>query len=342
MQSAQIRKSDVPSNPDRAITAYAVEGGCACKLPWSELTSVAGLADPFGVSDVGQVVLSDGRLLLHTVDYGPPLVPDSEFAARIAVAHALSDIYAAGGSPITADIVLELPRSMPERASTGATLVRAMDVSLRGEGVNSIGGHTTVGAEIRLGVAVTGLASQTSVRSCAGARDGDLIVLSKPIGIGLCVNSVRAGIANFTRDEDWVLIACQSNKEASALLTSVSCRTATDVTGFGLLGSALTVARQSNVHLEIDWRLVPFFAAAHVALNSGLISPLAEDTMFLVATAGLVDVTDTSIGLALASPETSGGLLACVDPSVLPEVGSLFTVIGRVKSGEGVRVIGER
>lgn len=326
--------------PRPGITSLSPAAGCACKLPWTELTGVTGAAGPFDLADAGSVPVAGSATILHSVDFGAPLVDDPTTAGTIAAMHALSDIYAVGGEPIAADLILELPRSWPDRESLGSTLRTALVDALRSEGVGSIGGHTTIGSEVRVGASVVGTATAV-VRGLTGARAGDALVLSQPLGVGLSVNAVQGGLLEPALGAEWIGSACTSNRRPSEALRAVSCTTSTDVTGYGLLGSALAIAARSEVALTIDFEVVPFFSTSGPAVAAGLFSTLAEDTLFLLAGDRVTSARPVEHLLSLASPETSGGLLACVAPDrldALLRAVPTMAHIGTVSDGTGVHL----
>lgn len=321
------------------LTRFSPAAGCACKLPWSELAEVVGLDHPAAVTDAASVHLAPGLMLVHSVDFGAPIVDDPETAGRIAAVHAMSDLFAVGARPVAGDLILEVPRSMPQRDQVGATLRHAMAEALIAEGVTSIGGHTTLGAEVRIGAAVSGVLDGLR-RHTAGARVGDVVVLSKPIGVGLSVNAQQLLDGSVHGSDEWVAWAKRSNRVASDALTAVACSTCTDVTGFGLLGAALAVATASAVRVVLDFERVPLHASARPAVEAGVFSALAEDTLFRVAE-GHVFGRGQGEQLTLASPETSGGLLACLPADRVDDLvarAPQFVEVGHVVAGTGIQV----
>jgi selenide, water dikinase len=321
----------------RPLTEFSTSGGCGCKLPLSALLEVIGENSIESFRDAVDFEVDSKLSVVHSLDFGSPVVDDPVVAGQIAVANALSDIYAVGAKPLGSDILLELSRHDSDRNERGKALVSAMRRTLVAAGVQSIGGHTTLGAEYRIGCSVIGIGSR-SPRSAGGARVGDAVVLSKGLGTGLAISAVRLGLNGWEVGSPWVESAMTTNRAASDLLENVDTATCTDVTGFGLLGALGAIALCSNVALEIDSASVPIFADAIDALGAGVVPTIADDTMLAVTGCNYASGVSWDIRVAFASPETSGGLLATVPVDSVARLGSGFVVIGRVASGAGVVV----
>jgi selenide,water dikinase len=250
------------------------------------------------------------RFLVHTVDFGSPVVPDPYRSGVISACNSLSDIYASGATAITADILLELPRHMQDRADVGAAIVKGIKAVLTQEGVTSIGGHTTLGAELRIGCSVTGIVTAAHFRTHQQAKVGDVLVLTKPVGTGLVFSGLKTGVLSLSDCESAILLASNTNRHASEILTQLDCSTCTDVSGYGLLGAAMELASASKVTIDLTLDSVPVVPGARVALDHGIIPALGEETLFdsgndLLTAAGIT----LEEQLLVACPETSGGLL---------------------------------
>src|SRR5919202_6105887 len=200
--------------------------------------------------DAGVFVVADGLALVQTVDFFAPIVDDPYAFGQIAAANALSDVYAMGGTPLTALNIAGFP--------TGALPLEVLTEILRGgqdkvheAGAFVIGGHTVIDEEVKYGLAVTGTVDPSRMLTNAAARAGDLLVLTKPIGTGILATAGKRGMLA-PDDEGAMLDSMRAlNRDASRAAVDVGVRCATDVTGFGLLGHASHVAHESDVTLRI-------------------------------------------------------------------------------------------
>lgn len=295
------------------------------------------LVDYRDADDAGVFVVDDRTAIVQTVDFFTPIVDDPEAYGRIAAANAVSDVYAMGATPITALAIAAFPaRDFP------ADVVKAIFAGglsvLRECGVALLGGHTVQDTEVKFGYAVTGVVSPREVWTNAGARAGDVLLLTKPLGTGIIATA-----AKFDRCDADVLAAAvasmqSTNRAAASVLRShgADVHGCTDVTGFGLLGHASELAAASRVHLEFD-------AAALPALPGALALALANKTGGMVNNRGYFgprivvrEVVDERAALAF-DPQTSGGLLASVSASSassiladLAAAGVAAHVVGRV------------
>lgn len=270
------------------------------------------LVDYRDADDAGVFVIDDTTALVQTVDFFTPIVDDPEAYGRIAAANAVSDVYAMGATPITALAIAAFPaRDFP------ADVVKAIFAGglsvLRECGVALLGGHTVQDTEVKFGYAVTGVVSPRAVWANAGARAGDALLLTKPLGTGIIATAAKFG----RTDPDTLAGAVRSmqstNRSAAQVLRmhGDDVHGCTDVTGFGLLGHASELAAASRVRLEIE-------AAALPALAGALDLALGNKTGGLVNNRGhfgprivVEGVPDDRAALAF-DPQTSGGLLASV------------------------------
>jgi selenide, water dikinase len=325
------------------LTEWTSCGGCAAKWgasPLSELVRslsstaaaelLVGLA-PF--DDAAVYRLSDEVALVSTTDFFPPLVDDPADFGAIAAANACSDVWAMGGRVLLALNVAAFPERLPATA-IAAILTAAAEVVAEAGGVVA-GGHTIRSEEPIFGLAVQGVVHPDRILTKGGARPGDVLVLSKPVGTGIVLaggtDAERAGAVRGMR---------LLNRAASESLVALGevVHACTDVTGFGLAGHAWEVAERSGVRLVIDAGLVPVYPGALEAADRGVRT--GGDVRNREHLAGRV-VSDAagSLDALLYDPQTSGGLLAALDPSAPVPAG--FEVIGRVEAGEpAVRITG--
>ncbi|MEL6187677.1 MAG: selenide, water dikinase SelD, partial [Myxococcota bacterium] len=215
--------------------------------------------------DAGAVRLEGGRALLHTVDVITPIIDDPVGFGRIAAANAVSDIYAMGGQPTSAVSILALPRTLPAEP-VREMLTAARDL-LAACGAFLVGGHTVKDAELKLGFAITGEVVTRRMCTHGGARPGDLLVLSKPLGTGLLYAASRAERLDPGAKASWIASMAQTNRESSENMQSLGVRCATDVTGFGLAGHAANLARASDVDLILEASALPLLPGVRPELE---------------------------------------------------------------------------
>jgi selenide, water dikinase len=270
--------------------------------------------------DAGVYRWDGGPAMVQTVDFFTPIVDDPYVYGQIAAANALSDIYAMGGRPVTALAIAAFPREGLEPDAIRAIFRGGFD-KLREAGVSLLGGHTIQDPEIKFGYAVTGAVDPARILSNAGARPGDRLFLTKPLGtgfVGTAIKFERAApelVAAATRSMQTLNRAAA---DALAALPAGSVHACTDVTGFGLAGHGGHLARESGVTLEIEAGRLPLFdgvpAIARANQSGGLGSnqDYFGEGVRIEPSAGAAAGT---VELALYDPQTSGGLLAAVEDS---------------------------
>jgi selenide,water dikinase len=285
------------------------------------------LVGPETWDDAGVFRLSPTRALVQTIDFITPVVNDPFDYGRIAGANALSDVYAMGGTPLTALSVV----CYPERGDMKVLgeILRGGADTLARAGVALLGGHTVRDPEMKFGFAVTGEVHPKRIVTNAGAKRGDVLVLTKPLGVGILATALKRRLLP---DADLVRLTAQLamlNRGAAAAMLTARASAATDVTGFGLLGHALNVARASKKTLRFWSGAVPVlprvleFAKAGVA-PAGLHTNLAYALPYVTFDEGVPE----PLRMALADPQTSGGLLIAVSPK---RVAALMRGLKRAK-----------
>jgi len=279
--------------------------------------------------------IDDDLALVQTVDFFAPIVDDPFDFGRVAAANALSDVYAMGGEPITALAIAAFPSGTLDTSILGEIL-RGGEAVVHEAGALLVGGHTITDEEVKFGLAVTGRVDPLRVLTNAAASEGDILFLTKALGTGILATQARRG--RLGDDDHAALVASMTtlNRDASraALLSGVRC--ATDVTGFGLLGHALHIARASGVTLLIETDTLPRLPGTASAFADGAEAGGAERNARFVEpwadwSAG---VSDSARAIAL-DPQTSGGLLLAVSPRRSDEFQSSFPgaiVIGLVRA----------
>jgi selenide,water dikinase len=266
--------------------------------------------------DAGVFVLRDDLALVQTVDFFAPIVDDPYTFGQIAAANALSDVYAMGGEPLTALAIVGFPSGkLPP--SVLAEILRGGQDKVREAGAVLIGGHSIIDEELKFGLSVTGQAHPARLLTNATARTGDRLVLTKPLGTGLLATAAKADrlSAEAQRALHDSMRALNAVASRAALAVGVTC--ATDVTGFGLLGHALNIARASGVTLRIDGKSLPELPGARELWRAGTRTGGAERNESYLATqvdSSSADPSDRALAL---DPQTSGGLLLAVPPGAL-------------------------
>lgn len=292
--------------------------------------------------DAGVYRLAPHQALVQTVDFFTPVVDDPYQWGRIAAANALSDVYAMGGTPLTALQMIGWPRDQLDFALAGEVIAGGADVMAEA-GCTIVGGHSIDDTEPKYGFAVTGLVSPERVISNAGARVGDRLVLTKPIGTGIIATAIKrqacpAGV--IASAVEWMTTL---NREAAQAMVEVGAGAATDVTGFGLLGHLGEIMAASGVGARLDSEAVPVIEGAWDLLDAGMYP--GGSVRNLAAVQPLLDTGrgESRMARMLADAQTSGGLLIAVRPHRLEALLSALTaggvdgvVIGEVVEGNSI------
>ena len=311
------------------LTALTDCGGCAAKLGADLLAdALSGLGadapadlvvglDP--ADDAAAYRVAPDLAILGTVDFFPPLVDDPDAYGAIAAANAVSDIFAMGGRVLFALSVAALPEDLPRDAV--AAILGAASSTVRAAGGTLAGGHTIRDPEPTFGLAVIGVAHPDRLLRKGGARPGDILLLTKPLGTGLLVSGARQG-RTATADLDASIASMRRlNRAAGEAFVAHGLAGATDVTGFGLLGHGLEMARASGTRLVFEATALPALPGALALAADGLETDGAGHNRRYVAPALTVVPGVTAAAVALAhDPQTSGGLLAAVPPELLAAV----------------------
>jgi len=339
---------------DVRLTQIVEKAGCASKIDQAFLKDVLkGLPAPddprvlVGVpagDDAGIYDMGIGQALVQTVDVFTPSVDDPYTFGQIAAANSVSDIYAMGGTPLTALSVIGFPvRKIPDKAMS--EMLAGGLAKMKEAGVAVIGGHSINDAEIKAGFAVTGLIDKDKVVTNAGAQVGDVLVLTKPLGTGIVAFAAQIGRADPGSVEAIAASMTTLNKEASRLMVEFGAHAATDVTGFSLMGHLAEMARSSGVDVEVVWDDIPLFPGVLDYAAAGILPGATERNK---ESCSRHVVPDKSLPPEMVDmcydAQTSGGLLIAIGEeqvdtflSALHEAGVPHaTVVGRIKGkGEG-------
>ena len=331
------------------LTALAKRAGCAAKHPPGFLLPLLGLLPPVTdprvlvgsstADDAAVVKLSDELALVLTTDFFTPIVDGPRDFGRVAAANALSDVYAMGGTPLATLSVVGFPDALPA-AVLGDILAGAAEVAAEA-GAPIVGGHTIKSEEPIFGLAVVGTVHPGKVLSNAGARPGDALVLSKPLGLGVITTAAKNGKDDRGAIADAVRVMTTLNKGAAGVLAGFEVHALTDVTGFGLLGHLRNVTAASQVTAEVWADAVPVLAAAREYVAAG-VAPggTRANHKFLADWAEYAPDVTADEQLLLCDAQTSGGLLAAVPAESAAGLVRALRAAGLADAAEVGRVTG--
>jgi selenide,water dikinase len=306
------------------------------------------LLGPEGYDDAGVYLIAPGIGLVQTVDFFPPIVDDARHYGRIAAANAMSDVYAKGGVPLTVLQIVGFPTDAVPLSVLREILDGAAEV-VREAGAVVLGGHSVKDVEIKFGMSVTGRIDPDKIVKNNGAQPGDVVYLTKPLGMGAVTTAAK-------KDKvapESLEAACRSmgrlNKDASEAMVETGAHAATDITGFGFLGHSASVARQSKVTFEFQASSLPLFPGALDLVTKGYLSGGSARTRdFLGSEVEFGPGVDRPLQDLLFDAETSGGLLIVLAPEKAAALAAGLKrrnvpvhAIGRVLPGGGplVRVV---
>jgi len=323
------------------LTQLSHGAGCACKLPAGSLREVLAALPAFeaadlivghtGLDDAAVWRISDELAVVQTIDFFTPLVDDPYTFGRIAATNAFSDIYAMGGRPAFALNVVAFPKALP-MALLGEILRGGADVA-RAAGAVVAGGHSIDDPEPKYGMAVTGFVHPAEVWTNGGGREGDVLVLSKPIGTGIVTTAVKRGAPDAAVVDAAVESMTTLNAQAAAVVRETRPHAVTDVTGFGLVGHARELAAGAGLRAEIDWAAVQLLPGVRELIAAGHVPGGTRTNLDLAAAYGeFGDGLDEADRLLACDAQTSGGLFVSLPAEraeALP-----WPVIGRLVAGE--------
>jgi selenide,water dikinase len=307
------------------LTDLAHGGGCGCKLAPSvlqQLLSKSPAAAPYAQLLVGNETGDDAAVwqvndeicVIATTDFFMPIVDDPRDVGRIAAANALSDIYAMGGKPIMALAILGMPLGKIEVETVRAILEGGASICAEA-GVPVAGGHSIDSAEPIYGLAVVGLCHPAQVRRNAGARPGDALILTKGLGVGLYSAAFKKLALDTAGYAEMLASTTLLNRVGATLAGDGDVHAITDVTGFGLLGHALEMARGSGAGIVIDRAALPLLSQAQALAEAGFVTGASGRNWASYGAEVLLpaDLPDWQRAL-LTDPQTSGGLLVACAP----------------------------
>jgi selenide,water dikinase len=341
------------------LTQLAKRAGCAAKQPpgylFPLLARLPKVTDPrvlvgsATADDAAVVKLTDELALVFTTDFFTPIVDGPYDFGAIAAANALSDVYAMGGTPLSALNLVGFPDEALESEVLGEIL-RGGAEKAKEAGIDIVGGHTIKTDEPIYGLAVTGTVHPKAVVTNAGGKPGDLLVLTKPIGLGIITTAAKQDRDDHGAIDEAIRVMSTLNATAARVMMKVGVHAATDVTGFGLLGHLRNVVVASGCSAVIWQKNVPVLEAARAYVNEGIVpGGTHANRRFLGEWVEWGSGVSKGDELLLCDAQTSGGLLIAVEEGKceglvagMREAGTLAAaVVGRLEEGEArIRVVG--
>lgn len=334
------------------LTALSHGGGCGCKIAPGVLSGLlrgtAMLPVPEALlvgietsDDAAVYLLNDRQALVATTDFFMPIVDDPLDFGRIAATNAISDVYAMGAVPIMALSLVGMPIDRLS-ASTISRILEGGAMACRDAGIPIAGGHTIDSVEAIYGLVALGLIDPAHVKRNSGARPGDVLILGKPLGVGVMSAALKKGALPGDGYDRMIAATTRLNTPGPDLAKLEGVHAMTDVTGFGLAGHGLEMARGSGSRIDLDWRAVPLLKGARELARAGYITG-ASGRNWTSYGADVVlqgDIAGEDQAL-LSDPQTSGGLLVACDAGSVETVMGIFAahrfdnaaIIGKVSEG---------
>jgi selenide, water dikinase len=335
--------------PEPRLTSLSHGGGCGCKIAPGVLSEIlkgtAAMVIPpqllVGIEtadDAAVYQINDEQAIIATTDFFMPIVDDPHDFGRIAATNAISDVYAMGGTPIFALALVGMPINVLSTQTIGRVLEGGASVC-RAAGIPIAGGHTIDSVEAIYGLVAIGLVHPKRVKRNADARAGDMLVLGKPIGVGVMSAALKKEQLGDEGYAQMIAITTKLNTPGPDLAALPGVHALTDVTGFGLAGHALEMARGAKCEVQLDWPAVPLLAGVRDLAGRGFVTGASGRNWGgygadVRLPAGFAEV-DSAL---LTDPQTSGGLLVSCDADTVDEVLAIFrrhgfeqaAVVGRI------------
>ncbi|MFZ2287529.1 MAG: selenide, water dikinase SelD [Bacteroidales bacterium] len=306
------------------LLTTAETGGCSSKIPPRQLEELLSglplpvdpkiLVDIATHDDAGVYKINDDIALVLTTDFFPPLVSDGYEFGLIAATNSISDVYAMGGTPLLALNIMMFPSSRIP-LEVYSDILRGGYDKAREAGVSIIGGHSIDDYPPKYGLAVIGTVHPDRIITNAGAREGDLLILTKPLGTGIILAGHRLKMTTPGQLEEAKRLMMKLNSDGARLMQKYDVRGATDITGFGLAGHALKMARGSRVTMVINMKAVPLIEGTYKLAEQGCIPGAAFRNLdYTEREARFDESIDYSLKMIAHDAQTSGGLLMSVAP----------------------------
>jgi len=325
--------SGAPNEP--RLTSLSHGGGCGCKIAPGVLSEILKGTAAFPVpkellvgietaDDAAVYQLNDEQALIATTDFFMPIVDDAHDFGRIAATNAISDVYAMGGRPILALALVGMPINVLSTATIGRILEGGASVC-RAAGIPVAGGHTIDSVEAIYGLVALGLVHPKHVKRNADARPGDVLVLGKPLGVGVMSAALKKGELNAAGYAQMLATTTKLNTPGPDLAALPGVHAMTDVTGFGLAGHALEMARGARCEVHLNWQAVPLLEGVRALAGQGYVTGASGRNWAGYGADVALPVSFSKEDQALLTdPQTSGGLLVACDPAALDAVLAIF------------------
>ncbi len=295
--------------------------------------------------DAGVYRLNDDLAIVQTVDFIAPVVDDPYSFGMIAAANALSDVYAMGGKPITAMNVVCFPSEKMDISILTRILSGALS-KLTEADVTLVGGHSLKNEELKYGLSVTGIINPQKVITNSGAKPGDKLILTKPLGIGIISTAIKAGLVDNNTELGLIEQMAQLNREAADIMVLLGVNACTDITGFGLIGHACKMAENSGISIQLSVDKIPLIDKVLQFVSMGLVPLGACSNREFYSSQVNAGGTEEELMDVFFDPQTSGGLLIAVPPQKADEMLDRMkqtykkaAIIGQVLKKEGSRLI---
>ena len=323
------------ANPPIKLTAFSHGGGCGCKIAPGVLAQILKNSTGFPVpkellvgietaDDAAVYKLNDEQALIATTDFFMPIVDDPFDFGRIAATNAISDVYAMGGTPIMALALVGMPINKLPVEVIG-DIIRGGESICAEAGIPIAGGHTIDSVEPIYGLVVLGLVHPSKVKRNADAKAGDVLILGKPIGVGVLSAALKKEALDATGYAAMIENATKLNKPGKPLAELVGVHALTDVTGFGLLGHTLELARGAKLNAHIHMPKVPLLPHVQELAEAGYVTGASGRNWDGYGHEVTLDQhVSTAQKMLLTDPQTSGGLLVSCDPGSVDEVLAIF------------------
>jgi selenide,water dikinase len=323
------------ANNSPRLTSLAHGGGCGCKIAPGVLRDILGgmsglplpaqlLVGIDTADDAAVYQLNDSQALIATTDFFMPIVDDPFDFGRIAATNAISDVYAMGGTPIFALALVGMPINVLSTEVIGQILQGGQSVC-QAAGIPVAGGHSIDSVEPIYGLVVLGLAHPSRIKRNASAQAGDVLVLGKPLGVGILSAALKKEALSPEGYAQMIATTTRLNTPGPDLAAIAGVHALTDVTGFGLAGHALEMARGAGLDVHIDWSTVPLLEGVQALAQQGFITGASGRNWEGYGAEVVLPEGFLSVDQALLSdPQTSGGLLVSCAPEALTQVMAVF------------------
>ena len=336
------------------LTSLAHGGGCGCKIAPGVLRDILSGMQGFPLppellvgidtaDDAAVYQLNDQQALIATTDFFMPIVDDPFDFGRIAATNAISDVYAMGGTPIFALALVGMPINVLSTEVIGQILQGGQSVC-QAAGIPIAGGHSIDSVEPIYGLVVLGLAHPSRIKRNASAKAGDVLVLGKPLGVGILSAALKKEALSAEGYAQMIATTTRLNTAGPDLAVLEGVHALTDVTGFGLAGHALEMARGAHCDVELNWSSVPLLDGVEALAQQGFITGASGRNWAGYGAEVVLPEGFSAVDQAMLSdPQTSGGLLVSCAPDALPAVMAVFkqhgfsqaTVVGQVSQTQG-------